>query len=74
MATYSTQADKAQRLVTDILQVSLEANPTYTHEEHLTWALGVLSATVMRKNHMDNRVFSELRYNLSKLTQNLQVK
>lgn len=56
---------REQRLVEEVLAVSLEANPTYTHTEHLAWALGILATTVLRKNYMDNIVYSELNERLN---------
>lgn len=58
---------REQKLVLEVLAVSHKRNPDYTHEQHLAWALGILAQTVLRKNHMDNIVFSELNYKLNTL-------
>ena len=60
---------REQRLVEDVLAVSGQVNPNYTHDEHLAWALGILASVVLRKNHMDNIVFTELHHKLNTLTQ-----
>ena len=52
-------------LVNEVLLTSYKANPNYTHNEHLAWALGILAHTVLRKNHMDNIVFRELNAKLN---------
>lgn len=59
---------REQRLIEDVLAVSCQVNPTYTHNEHLSWALGILAQVVLRKNHMDNIVFNELHEKLNAIT------
>lgn len=58
---------KQERLVLEVLDVSHQVNPTYTHSEHMAWALGLLADVVLQKNHMDNIVYTRLNYKLNTL-------
>jgi len=56
-------------LVQNVLKVSHDVNPQYTHAEHIAWALGILADVVLQKNYMDNIVFARLHERLNQLTQ-----
>jgi len=60
--------DRVRTLVQNVLEVSHTVNPTYTHNEHMAWALGILADVVLQKNHMDNVVFARLHERLNELT------
>jgi hypothetical protein len=51
---------QATELVDRVLRVSSQANPNYSHEQHLAWALGILAQTTLEKNHRDNVVMNSL--------------
>lgn len=57
----------AKKLVLEVLSVAEYVHPNYTHEQKLSWALGFLAKYVLRKNHMDNKVFYELNTELNYL-------
>jgi hypothetical protein len=50
----------AEELVKRLLTVSQREHSQYTHEQHLTWVMGLLAATVLNKNHMDNVALAPL--------------
>lgn len=60
--------DRVERLVLDVLRVSDEIHPDYTHNQHMAWALGILADVVIQKNHMDSIVFARLHHKLNELT------
>lgn len=62
------ELSRAERLVLDVLAVSHDRHPEYTHNQHMAWALGMLADVVLQKNHMDNRVFARLHEQLNRLT------
>ncbi len=63
-----SNSDQVRRLVENVLSVSHEVNPGYTHNEHMAWALGILADVVLQKNYMDNIVFARLHERLNSLT------
>jgi hypothetical protein len=65
---------KGQQLVEEVLATSQLVNPTYTHNEHLAWALGILAQVVLEKNFMDSIVFSRLNHRLNTLVKHNKYK
>lgn len=61
-----------ERLALEILSVSHEIHPDYSHNQHLAWAMGFLAKYVLEKNHMDNIVFAKLNHELNTLTERKQ--
>ena len=59
---------RVRTLVENVLQVSHDINPDYTHNQHMAWALGILADVVLQKNYMDNIVFARLHERLNQLT------
>lgn len=62
------RAEQVVNLVQNVLAVSHEIHPEYTHAEHMAWAAGILANTVLEKNYMDNVVFARLHEQLNQLT------
>ena len=61
------RAEQVVNLVQNVLAVSHEIHPNYTHNQHMAWALGILANTVLEKNYMDNIVFARLHEQLNEL-------
>ncbi len=61
-------ANRVVKLVEDVLAVSHEIHPEYTHDEHWAWCAGLLAVVVLEKNHMDSIVFRRLHERLNELT------
>ncbi len=61
-------SDRVVNLVENVLKVSHDINPDYTHTQHMAWALGILADVVLQKNHMDTIVFARLHERLNQLT------
>ena len=57
--------ERTELVATAIISVAKQLYPNYTQEQHLAWAVGFLATIVMEKNHMDNKVFSNLKERLS---------
>ena len=59
-----------QRLADIVLSTSERAHPSYSKEQHLAWALGLLATTVVNKNTNDNVVWARLEAQLAAVTDN----
>lgn len=42
-------------------------HPTYTKEQHASWALGFLATIACEKNHMDNIVWARVKQRIDQL-------
>jgi hypothetical protein len=58
---------QAKDLVITMLKHSDELHPTYTKEQHLIWALGMLADAVVEQNQKDNMVISTLKQRIAQL-------
>jgi hypothetical protein len=51
-------------IIERVLQASEERHPTYTKEQHLSYAVGFLASIVMEKTLMDNIIWARLKERL----------
>lgn len=58
---------QADALVKELIVLSTELHPNYSHTQHLLWVLGFLATVVMEKNLMDTVVFARLDKRIEQL-------
>jgi hypothetical protein len=57
----------AKELVDYVLKHSYALHPTYTKDEHKTWALGFIASIASEKNHMDNVIWARVKQRIEVL-------
>ena len=57
----------AKELVDYVLKHSYQLHPTYTKDEHKTWALGFIASIASEKNHMDNVIWARVKQRIEVL-------
>ena len=57
----------AQTLIDYVLKHSNTLHPTYTKDQHNSWALGFIAAIASEKNNMDTVVWARVKQRIEQL-------